>query len=93
MTPGAHFNDRLTAPRYCGCAYSLRDSNLWRLEQGMGPIEVGGDYRYTDPVADAAEESREVVDTFFSQFDHRNQVLRPKRRRAALAATPRDDFK
>jgi hypothetical protein len=59
---------------YCGCAYSLRDSNIWRGEQGKAPIKIGGDSYYLDPVADAAEESREVVDSFFEKFDHKNET-------------------
>ncbi|MDO8580966.1 MAG: epoxyqueuosine reductase QueH [Candidatus Omnitrophota bacterium] len=26
---------------YCGCVYSLRDSNLWRLSQGKSKIDLG----------------------------------------------------
>ena len=26
---------------YCGCVYSLRDTNLWRLKQGKTRIEIG----------------------------------------------------
>src|SRR3989338_1798104 len=29
---------------YCGCVYSLRDTNLWRLKQGKGRIEIGTQY-------------------------------------------------
>jgi len=29
---------------YCGCVYSLRDSNLWRIKQGRGRIEIGKKY-------------------------------------------------
>ena len=32
---------------YCGCAYSLRDSNLWRAEEGMDKIKIGGTLRVT----------------------------------------------
>lgn len=59
---------------YCGCAYSLRDSNLWRAEQGMEKIKIGGDSYYRDPVADAAEEAQEVVDSFFDTYAFRNQL-------------------
>ncbi|MDO4762919.1 MAG: epoxyqueuosine reductase QueH [Flavobacteriaceae bacterium] len=29
---------------YCGCAYSLRDSNKWRLENGRERIKIGEKY-------------------------------------------------
>lgn len=29
---------------YCGCAYSLRDTNRWRLENGRQRIEIGKKY-------------------------------------------------
>lgn len=29
---------------YCGCVYSLRDTNLWRQEKGQGRIELGTQY-------------------------------------------------
>lgn len=29
---------------YCGCAYSLRDTNKWRLENGRERIELGKNY-------------------------------------------------
>lgn len=74
--------------QYCGCAYSLRDSNLWRLEQGEEPIKIGGDYYYADPVEDAKEESREVVEAFFADHDHRNQTLAGKK---AAASTRKAD--
>ncbi|KAF0696065.1 Aste57867_13146 [Aphanomyces stellatus] len=56
---------------YCGCAYSLRDSNIWRAQQGIPKVKIGGDVaglgtRYFEDVdADEAEESQEVVDAFF----------------------------
>jgi|TARA_B110000208_G_C11684645_1_gene400063 hypothetical protein len=64
--------------QYCGCTYSLRDSNAWRAEQGMEPIELGKDF-YNDPIADAAEESREVVDSFFNDYEHRNALEQDRR--------------
>lgn len=27
--------------KYCGCVYSLRDSNRWRMSQGRGRIKLG----------------------------------------------------
>lgn len=29
---------------YCGCVYSLRDSNLWRKQKGQDRIEIGQEY-------------------------------------------------
>src|SRR3990167_1948057 len=29
---------------YCGCVYSLRDTNLWRLQKGQNRIEKGVNY-------------------------------------------------
>ncbi len=29
---------------YCGCVYSLRDTNLFRLQQGKGKIQIGEKY-------------------------------------------------
>jgi epoxyqueuosine reductase len=29
---------------YCGCAYSLRDSNHWRLQNGRDRIDIGKNY-------------------------------------------------
>lgn len=30
--------------QYCGCVYSLRDTNKWRKECGREPIEIGKDF-------------------------------------------------
>eukprot|EP00931_Biecheleriopsis_adriatica_P074716 TRINITY_DN48721_c0_g1_i1.p1 TRINITY_DN48721_c0_g1~~TRINITY_DN48721_c0_g1_i1.p1 ORF type:complete len:402 (+),score=70.33 TRINITY_DN48721_c0_g1_i1:43-1248(+) len=63
--------ERFYKQEYCGCSYSLRDSNLWRKQQGIPPVKIGGataglGTRYfEDAVADAEEESQEVVDQFF----------------------------
>ncbi len=29
---------------YCGCVYSLRDTNLWRIKKGKSRIELGQEY-------------------------------------------------
>ena len=29
--------------RYCGCLYSLRDSNLWRKKEGIPAVKIGGE--------------------------------------------------
>lgn len=36
---------------YCGCVYSLRDTNLSRLERGMGRIEKGTKFYHTPSAA------------------------------------------
>lgn len=62
---------RFYKQEYCGCSHSLRDSNAWRALAGLPPCKVAG--VFSDPAADAAEESQEVVDAFFRaaarQFD------------------------
>lgn len=30
--------------QYCGCAYSLRDTNKWRTSQGNDPVRIGKDF-------------------------------------------------
>ena len=30
--------------QYCGCAYSLRDTNAWRVKNGRPPVVIGQDY-------------------------------------------------
>mmetsp|Transcript_3163 Transcript_3163/g.5884 ORF Transcript_3163/g.5884 Transcript_3163/m.5884 type:complete len:118 (+) Transcript_3163:769-1122(+) len=65
--------ERFYKQEYCGCSYSLRDSNEWRKANGIPKIQIGGDTAglgeryFTDPLVDAAEESQEVVDEFFAQ--------------------------
>jgi hypothetical protein len=34
--------------QYCGCVYSLRDTNAWRKSQGREPVELGKDF-YGEP--------------------------------------------
>ena len=56
--------ERFYKQEYCGCSYSLRDSNEWRRANGIPKIEIGGEKAglgeryFTDPVADAAEEAQ-----------------------------------
>lgn len=65
--------NRFYKQEYCGCQYSKRDSNEWRKANGIPPIKIGGEEAglgeryFTDPIADAAEESQDVVDEFFAQ--------------------------
>ena len=33
--------ERFYMQEYCGCAYSLRDTNKWRMSQGRNKIELG----------------------------------------------------
>jgi epoxyqueuosine reductase len=77
-------DERFYKQEYCGCAYSLRDSNIWRKQQGIPPVKIGGEdaglgTRYFEDVeADAQEESQEVVDQFFddanSHFGDENRI-------------------
>lgn len=32
------------AQQYCGCAYSLRDTNTWRVSNGREKVKIGADY-------------------------------------------------
>jgi hypothetical protein len=57
---------RLVRPRYCGCSYSLRDNNFHRAKEGLPPIKPARGDVYSDPLADSAEESPEVVNDFFT---------------------------
>lgn len=36
--------ERFYMQEYCGCAYSLRDTNHWRLQNGRERIEIGKHY-------------------------------------------------
>lgn len=68
---------RFYKQEYCGCTYSLRDTNLWRAKQGMPPVDVGSQESvYSDPAADSEEESREVVDGFFRENKAFEEELR-----------------
>jgi len=39
---------------YCGCAYSLRDTNAWRVSQGRDKIRLGEKYYGRDEAAPAS---------------------------------------
>lgn len=54
---------------YCGCSFSLRDSNHFRAKEGLPPLVIGGGGVYHDPEVDEQEESIEVVEGFFSQSE------------------------
>lgn len=66
-------DQRFYKQEYCGCSYSLRDSNEWRKANGIPKIQIGGeeaglgDRYFSDALVDAMEESQDVVDEFFSQ--------------------------
>jgi len=36
--------EKMYMQEYCGCAYSLRDTNEWRKKNGRPPIEIGKHY-------------------------------------------------
>ncbi|MBI4353310.1 MAG: epoxyqueuosine reductase QueH [Candidatus Omnitrophica bacterium] len=39
--------------QYCGCVYSLRDTNKWRKEHGRPPVEIGKDFYSVSPKSPA----------------------------------------
>ena len=43
-------DERFYKQEYCGCAYSLRDTNEYRKKEGLGPVVIAGDNFYSDPV-------------------------------------------
>ena len=43
------------AQQYCGCIYSLRDTNKWRLAHGRPKVVIGQDYYGQDGVTGACE--------------------------------------
>jgi len=77
--------ERFYKQEYCGCLHSLRDSNIWRKSQGIPPVKIGGEEAglgtryFEDPVADAEEESQEVVDQFFADAARHFDDARLKR--------------
>ncbi|RDX34578.1 hypothetical protein DZA36_01965, partial [Idiomarina sp. HD9-110m-PIT-SAG05] len=36
--------ERFYQQEYCGCVYSLRDTNRWRLQNGRDRIQIGVEY-------------------------------------------------
>ncbi|OQR97412.1 hypothetical protein THRCLA_06977 [Thraustotheca clavata] len=84
-------DEKFYKQEYCGCSYSLRDSNIWRAQQGIPKVKIGGDTaglgtRYFENVdADEAEESQQVVDAFFKDAnDHFGDAKRPQKYKLAL---------
>lgn len=61
---------------YCGCSYSLRDSNIWRSQQNIPPVRIGGEEAglgsryFSDVQVDEQDESQEVVDSFFNDANN-----------------------
>jgi predicted adenine nucleotide alpha hydrolase (AANH) superfamily ATPase len=43
--------EKMYQQEYCGCAYSLRDTNQWRVKNGKKPIEIGKHYYGTESEA------------------------------------------
>ena len=80
-------NEKFYKQEYCGCSYSLRDSNDWRKANGIPRIKIGGESAglgeryFSDPLIDAAEESQEVVDEFFAQASELAKVGNDKKNR------------
>jgi len=66
-------NEKFYKQEYCGCSYSLRDSNEWRKANSIPKIQIGGetaglgDRYFSNALIDSAEESQDVVDEFFAQ--------------------------
>eukprot|EP00466_Bigelowiella_natans_P009637 jgi/Bigna1/43723/e_gw1.83.104.1 len=58
-------DEKFYKQEYCGCSFSLRDTNMYRKKEGLDPVVIGGGGVYSDPLGDAAEESPDVVDSFF----------------------------
>lgn len=84
-------NEKFYKQEYCGCSYSLRDSNEWRRANGIPKIEIGGDKAgigeryFSDALVDAAEESQDVVNEFFAQAQALSNVGKNvKERKKAL---------
>lgn len=69
-------SEKFYKQEYCGCSFSLRDSNAWRKKEGIPPVRIGGKEAglgsrwFEDPIADAEEESQYVVDAFFKAADN-----------------------
>ncbi len=41
---------------YCGCAYSLRDTNQWRISKGRTPIKIGVKYYSSSELSETIDE-------------------------------------
>ena len=58
--------ERLYKQEYCGCAYSLRDTNAWRLKNNMEKIEICT--KFYSPEDTLEDESEAVVNQFFEFY-------------------------
>lgn len=58
--------ERLYKQEYCGCAYSLRDTNAWRLQNKMEKIEICK--KFFSPEDPVEDESEEAVNNFFKFY-------------------------
>jgi hypothetical protein len=79
---------------YCGCTYSLRDSNHYREKEGLPRIVTGGGGVYSDPAFDEQEESVEVVASFFKDSKNFEEELKQtyaKRRKAGRGGDVKGD--
>jgi hypothetical protein len=72
--------ERFYKQEFRGCAFSLRDSNIWRKSQGIPSVKVGGSVAglgtryFEDPDKDEAEESPEVVNQFFKDAERQTDA-------------------
>lgn len=62
--------ERLYKQEYCGCAYSLRDTNIFRLQNNQDKIEICKNFFSPDDPVD--DESEERVSQFFSFYAPEN---------------------
>ena len=46
--------------QYCGCVYSLRDSNHWRLKNNRSRIKLGADYYKEHELSDPKSENNKL---------------------------------
>jgi hypothetical protein len=84
-------DNRFYKQEYCGCIYSLRDSNIYRKNAGIPAVKIGGSEaglgtrHFEDPEADAEEENQDVVDDFFREAEQsfRNERIRKGRGNAS----------
>ena len=80
---------RFYKQEYCGCSYSLRDSNHWRAKNGQPPVQIGDpESYYSNPEVDEKEESLEVVQSFFAdstEFESELKQIYADRRKAGGA--------
>jgi predicted adenine nucleotide alpha hydrolase (AANH) superfamily ATPase len=61
--------ERFYKQEYCGCIFSLRDTNAYRRKEGQDPVTIAGAQQYSDPAADSEEESLEAVRQFFNHTE------------------------